>query len=37
MGFKETVNIVEALFMAAGLLLILPPIFLVRFVKFLKE
>ena len=37
MGFEEISEYAQAFFMIVGLLIVLPPIFLVKFIKFLKE
>jgi len=37
MVFKEIVNGIQIFFMTAGLLIILPPIFIYKFVRFLRQ
>lgn len=37
MGFKVVMEIIQASFMAIGLLIVLPPVLTVRLVKFLRE
>ncbi len=37
MVFKEIVNGIEVLFMLVGLLIVLPPIFLYRLIRFMRK